>query len=212
MARRPLRTTRALLRQIGARPPRSITLIVCEGETEQAYFEAARVTHGLSTTEVVCADNTHGPAPISVVECAERKCQEVGGYDHVFCVFDRDGHESYQRARKRVQTLANRTKKPLPIRDVVSVPCFEFWVLLHLERTDKPFDRCADVIAHVRRHQPGYKKADTATVAQLMPRLATAIANAEWVEQRSNETGSDSITTVHHIIRHFERLQLANAQ
>ena len=58
-------------RKPGNRPPRSITLIVCEGETERVYFEAVRLQHGLRPAEVVVAENTLGSAPISVVACAE---------------------------------------------------------------------------------------------------------------------------------------------
>ena len=100
-----LRASGSFRRTAGRKPPRSITLIVCEGETEQEYFEAARIKYGLTTAEIILADNTIGPAPISVVECAEGKCAERGGYDKVFCVFDRDGHESFDRARKKIKTL-----------------------------------------------------------------------------------------------------------
>lgn len=60
---------------------------MCEGETEQGYFEAARIHFQLTTAEVVVADNTKGAAPISVVECAEERAAEQGGYDTIFCVF-----------------------------------------------------------------------------------------------------------------------------
>ena len=146
-----LREHRSLLRRGRQKLPRSITLIVCEGETEQVYFEAARIKYGLTTAEIILADNTVGPAPVSVVECAEEKCAERGGYDQVFCVFDRDGHESFDRARDRIRNLADRKKRPLPIKEAISVPCFEFWVLLHFERTDAPFVKCAAVIQRIQR-------------------------------------------------------------
>jgi len=109
-------------RKPGNRLPRSITLIVCEGETERAYFEAARLRLGLRPAEVVIAENTHGSAPISVVACAEQKADEDGGYDFIFCVFDRDAHESFSRAREKINALAGRRKKPLPIQEIISIP------------------------------------------------------------------------------------------
>ncbi|MBI4493238.1 MAG: RloB domain-containing protein [Chloroflexi bacterium] len=103
MARRTpiskLRGSESFRRTPGRKRPRSITLIVCEGETEQAYFEAARIHYGLTTAEVILAENTKGPAPISVVKCAEEKCGERGGYDRVFCIFDRDGSAARNRGR-----------------------------------------------------------------------------------------------------------------
>ena len=76
-----VRPRSALQRRPGQRAPRSITLIVCEGETEEAYLEAARTHFDLTTAEVVIADNTKGSAPISVVNCAEERahfiCQQI---------------------------------------------------------------------------------------------------------------------------------------
>ena len=130
MARRlpisPLRGGKSFRRTAGQKAPRSITLIVCEGETEQKYFEAARIKYGLTTAEIVLAENTVGAAPISVVRCAEAKCAEAGGYDKVFCVFDRDGHESFDRARERIKTLADRKKKPLSIQEAIAL-LYRLW-------------------------------------------------------------------------------------
>ncbi|MCG3135900.1 MAG: hypothetical protein HMLKMBBP_03676 [Planctomycetes bacterium] len=201
-----LRGSGSFRRTAGQKPPRSISLIVCEGETEQEYFEAARIKYGLTTAEIILADNTIGPAPISVVECAEGKCAERGGYDKVFCVFDRDGHESFERARKKIKTLADRKKKPLAIREAISIPCFEFWVLLHHERTDAPFTKCADVIDRVRNHMPGYEKADAAIAKQLMARVEDALGNADWIEGRAENNGYNPYTSVHHVLRHFAQV------
>ena len=198
-----LRGSQSLQRRAGHKPPRSITLIVCEGETEQEYFEAARIRYGLTTAEVYLPSNNEGAAPISVVACAEKKCAEQGGYDHVFCVFDRDGHESFERARERVKTLSSRAHKPLPIKAIISIPCFEFWVLLHFEKTDAPFHRCDDVVQRVRTHKPDYIKADAAVARQLMQQVDTAIGNAEWVEQRAANNNYNPYTNVHHVLRHF---------
>jgi hypothetical protein len=177
---------------------------VCEGETEQIYFEAARIHHQLTTAEIIVAENTRGSAPISVVEHAEAKCAEQGGYDKIFCVFDRDGHESFDRARARISALARRSKKPLPIEEAISVPCFEFWVLLHFERTDSPFNKCADVIPRIRAHRAGYAKADAAVAKQLMGRLADAQANAAWLETRAMDNNHNPYTSVYRVIRHFQ--------
>lgn len=199
-----LREHRSLLRRGRQKLPRSITLIVCEGETEQIYFEAARIKYGLTTAEIILADNTVGPAPISVVECAEGKCAERGGYDQVFCVFDRDGHESFDRARDRIRTLADRKKRPLPIKEAISVPCFEFWVLLHFERTDAPFVKCAAVIQRIReQHMPGYEKADAAIAGKLMAKVDDALGNAAWVEGRAENNGYNPYTSMHHVLKHF---------
>lgn len=203
-----LRGGESFRRRHGQKPPRSITLIVCEGETEQEYFEAARIKYGLTTAEIILAENTKGSAPISVVECAEGKCTERGGYDHIYCVFDRDGHESFTPAREKIKTLASRKKKPLPIQEAISIPCFEFWVLLHYERTDAPFIRCANVIDRVRNYLPGYGKADAIIARQLIARAEDALGNADWIEGRAENNDYNPYTSVHKVLRHFA--QVAN--
>lgn len=197
------RSSGSFRRKAGQKPPRAIILIVCEGNTERVYFEAARIHYGLTTAEVIIAENTAGSAPISVVRCAERKCGEAGGYDRVYCVFDRNGHESFARARDQIKALADRKRKPLPIVEAISIPCFELWVLPHHEKTDAPFHRCADVIDRVCHHMPDYQKADEVIARQLMAKLATAFGNADWLEGRAAETGYNPYTSVHRVVRHF---------
>ena len=158
----------------------------------------------MTTAEIVLAENTKGPAPISVVECAEEKSGERGGYDKIYCAFDRDGHESFARAREKISALASRKKKPLPIEEAVSIPCFEIWVLLHFERRDAPFERCADVIDRVRIHLPDYEKADEIIAKQLVDSVEAAIDNADWLEARAANNDYNPYTSVHRVIRHFE--------
>jgi hypothetical protein len=129
------------------------------------------------------AENSHGSAPISVVACAEQKASEAGGYDFIFCVFDRDTHKSFARAREKIKALAGRSKKPLPIREIVSIPCFEVWVLLHFERSDAAHANCAAVIERIRNsYLPEYAKAESRTANQLMARIDDAIDSATDAE------------------------------
>ena len=198
-----LRDKGSFRRRSGHKPPRSIILIVCEGETEQVYFDVARIHYGLTTAEVIIAPNVVGSAPISVVECAERKSREPGSYDKIYCVFDRDGHSSFDKARKRIEGLASRKKKPLPIEEVISIPCFEVWVLLHFERTDAPASRCADVIERVRVHRPDYEKGDSEVARQLILNIDTAVANTVWLQARAENNDHNPYTSVDRVVRHF---------
>lgn len=208
MARRKplsrLRGKGSLRRRPGQRPPRSITLVVCEGDTEREYFAAVRDRYRLTTAEVELPKNTAGSAPISVVQYAEERSAEPGGYDKVFCVFDRNGHQSFDEARDRIRALASRRRGSLPIEEAISIPCFEIWILLHFAQSDAPFDRCDDVIQEIRHgHMPTYTKADRRVASQLMASLEMACANAEWVEQRAPNNNHNPFTTVHRVVRHF---------
>ena len=201
-----LRGINELKRRSRQKPPQSSILIVCEGETEEEYFKAVRTHYRLTGAEVVIAKNTKGSAPINVVKCAEEKCAEPGGYDQVYCVFDQDEHESFTRARGRIISLAGRKKKPLPIEEAISIPCFEFWILLHYEQTDSPFNRCEEVKDRVRQHFSDYQKADAATARKLMNKLAAALDNARWLEKLRARNKNNPYTSVHKIIQHFSEV------
>jgi hypothetical protein len=122
----------------------------------------------------------------------------------VFCIFDRNGHESFGRARERIRTLAGRKRNPISIQEVISIPCFEFWVLLHFEQTDAPFSCCDDVIQRIRaHHMANYQKADGAVARQLMEKVLTAVANADWLEGRAEHNDQNPYTSVHKLLQHL---------
>lgn len=169
------------------------------------YFEATRGHFGLTTAEVVVADKTKGSAPSSVVDYAHERAREPGGYDHIFCVFDKNGHESFDRARTKIHELANRARNPMPIHEAISVPCFEIWVLLHFEKTDAPFQSCDDVAARIQRqHMDEYEKANPNIAKQLMARIEVAIANSAWLASRTGIINNNPSTSVHRLVQHLQ--------
>jgi hypothetical protein len=77
----------------------------------------------------------------------------------IYCVFDRDSHESFQRACDKISELASRATKPLPIKGATSLPCFEVWVLLHFDQSDAPYASCDAVIDRITaQHYPELQK------------------------------------------------------
>ncbi len=177
------------------------------------YFQATRSHFDLTTAEVVVADKTKGSAPISVVDYAQERAREPGGYDHIFCVFDRDGHESFDRARTKIHELANRARNPLPIHETISVPCFEMWVLLHFEKTDKPFQKCDDVAVQIQRqHVNGYTKADPHIAKQLMTHIEAALTNSVWLANRAGIIDENPSTSVHRLVQHLKAVSASITQ
>ena len=120
--------------------------------------------------------------------------QAKGAYDRVFCVFDRDGHVNYQQALDQV------AKSPLGRKGrlvaITSVPCFEFWVLLHFEYTAAPFtavggrSACDKVIEKVRAHCPEDQKAMHGVYDNLLPCADIAITRAKTLAHHNHETGT----------------------
>ena len=102
-----------------------------------------------------------GTQPLRVVDSAIREFSRKKAYDRVYAVFDRDDHENYANAIHRAEAqngkLKNDERKPISFCAIVSVPCFEFWLLLHFEDVRAWLHR--DVVYdRLTQHIPGYQK------------------------------------------------------
>ena len=195
----PLRSQRSLRRTAGRRVPKPLVLIACEGHTERTYFEAVRVNLGLRTVEI--AEET-GLDPSRLVRYIERRMRDEGPFEHVVCAFDKDSHTHFESARARIRELAVG-RKPIKIQEAVSIPCVEYWFLLHYERTAKPFHSSNEVITHIKEagHIPNYEKADATVCRDLVARTDAAIANAIWLTERAKADRFDNpFTNVHEIV------------
>lgn len=212
MAPRRISTIRregSFRRRSKGKPPRSVTLIVCEGETERVYFEVLRLHLKLTNAEVLIPADPTGTSPRQLVDFAAKRSKEGGTYDRIFCVFDRDDHGSFSEARARIRELATNTRTPVLIGEAVSVPCWEIWVLLHFQQTDAPFGDCAAVIRRIReRHLAHYAKADRRVTAELITNHARAVVHAEWLETRTGRVNDNPSTSVHHLVKHLLQVAL----
>ncbi|MCY4185655.1 MAG: RloB family protein [Rhodobacteraceae bacterium] len=80
-------------------------------------------------------------APISVGEYAETVLKKDSDFDHVFLVFDRDRHPSYEVALAKAKKIgpSNAPKKKQVIKVISSIPCFEIRYLFHIKDSGKPY-------------------------------------------------------------------------
>lgn len=201
-------------REKAKREPYERILIVCEGlKTEPTYFKALRKDWGLHPANVVIDDKKSGLDPKSLVEFTLQTLRKDKDFDQVFCVFDKDRHVSYPAALDRIRSI--RLKKPA-LHAINSVPCFEVWLLLHFTYTTHPFragagaSDCALVIAALNRSDRliGYEKGNPNTFTILQDRLATALDNADRLDQFHRTSGTDNPSTqVHRLICHLKTLQ-----
>ncbi len=98
---------------------------------EESVFESFKQEYDLSSANVVVTDASKGSDPVSVVRYAEKlfkaSQKDNNAFDRVFCVFDKDQHGNYDAA---VQMLSKGNSK---FTAITSVPCFEYWFVLHFE-------------------------------------------------------------------------------
>lgn len=134
MARDP--SSDSLRRKKHTREPKKLFMIFCEGaNTERRYFDALRRSCGQALIEV----RTNGPsgdafpcAEAAVKKAKKKKSNSWQDGDEVWAVFDRDQAERFNEA------IALCEKHGIGIGR--SNPCFEVWLILHLEEFDRACD------------------------------------------------------------------------
>lgn len=137
--KRKAKTERDLARKQAKRATYDRVLIVCEGsKTEPNYLRELIDCLELNTANVE-VDGECGSSPISVVTHSKQRYTEEkrkgDAFDRVFCVFDKDTHTSYESALDET----SKAKPKNVYQAINSVPCFEYWLLLHFEFTTKPY-------------------------------------------------------------------------
>ena len=96
---------------------------------------------------------------------------------------------------------------------ITSIPCFEFWILLHFEYTIKQYDIgtgsiCANVIADLKAYMPRYSKGDEDIYQATKDQLETAITNSKKVVRHCETGGTDMPSTkVHELVEYLKNLK-----
>lgn len=198
------------------RQPAPRILLVCEGEkTEPLYFRDMVTAWRLAN--LVKVGKNDGSSPDRVVTRAEElykeAMQEGDAFDEVYCVFDRDSHERFADAVARLKQLQVDGQ---PVRGVVSVPCFEFWLLLHFGYTDRPYagrggKSVGNAVVSDLRKKPGfanYHKGMTGVFISLQPQLEQALKNATLLADHvaGGAIHPNPSTQVHELVRRLQQV------
>lgn len=210
--KRKVRTTASLKRKQARRSPYEMVLIVCEGEkTEPNYFSALINDLQLNTANIVIVKNDEGSSPRTIVDFALEEYKKEKEYDRIFCVFDKDRHSTYSWTIDKIRKT--RLEKNHFILAITSVPCFEFWLLLHFTYTTKQFDTyegsiCANVISDLKRYLPGYDKGNVDTYQVTKDKLVAAIANCKKIEQHCESANTDMPSTkIYELVEYLKNLK-----
>ncbi len=211
----------SLRRRKGIRQPRRRVLIVTEGSQTEPRYIGALVNHmRLTSVDVDICDEAN-PDPLKIVEHGFSKAlgegtPDDGGYDAVFCVFDRDEHESFERALEKARTYRKRPGNLPNLRTIFSVPCFEYWFLLHFKYSRKPHlkragkSEASDVVRELMKVQPfsNYQKSITPIqIETLLPRTDDAIENSVRAMADAEDTGEiNPSTQVHLLVKYLKNI------
>jgi RloB-like protein len=195
------RAVKSLRRGKPKKLPYDRILIVCEGKkTEPNYFEEIRILARLAPVYVKVVHSGEGTQPDQVVESAINEFQKTKEFDKVYAVFDRDDHPTYANAIHKADAhkskLRNDERKTVEFNAIVSVPCFELWLLLHFENIAAHFHR-DEIFQRLRKHLPGYAKNANDTFSKTQKLLETATERALRLRgQFQRLPGNDPYTDV----------------
>jgi hypothetical protein len=187
-------------------------LIVCEGETEQIYFEY--LSHEYNKLQaVIVIKCSHGGTPDRAIKLAvterNRLKADDNSYDQVWCVFDTEASTN-----KNVFDEAIRIAREEKLSLAISNPCFEYWFILHYEQTNVSLANCEDASKKLKRKLLTYNKKQAALKAllprEILPQTKDAIQNAKacmlGMKQTNREEFPNPSTTVYELVEELIKL------
>ncbi len=225
--KRKARKAQDSVRKKSKRQPYDRVLIVCEGQkTEPIYFEEIKVTLELDSANIEI-DGKCGSSPINVVNHAYRLYQQElssgDSYNKVYCVFDKDSHSTFFDAIEKIKNINKElSEKGLDeqtkFEAIISIPSFEYWLLLHYEQTTKPYAKTPTksvgdlVIDDLKIYLPDYKKTQKGFFNKSLAdgTLEGALAHSERIYkvEKSSEN-NNSHTNIHELIKYLQKLKEA---
>lgn len=189
-------------RRQARRHPYDRVLIVCEGATELLYFEGLKRVYELHTVDITT--NPKASDPLNIVKYAEKLYKQAekdnNPFDRVYCVFDKDTHANYDYTLQYLNNLNANNKTKNKFFAINSVPCFEYWLILHFSPTTAPFT-ASNVIKKLKDdYFPEYSKTNPNIFNhdRLKGKLNIAITNAKSanINAQNNQTDNPSTKVV----------------
>lgn len=171
------------------RQENEVILIVCEGEkTEKNYLNRLKDFFRLSNVSINIISSKK-PNPSQIVEFTKEKNKDYS-YNKVYCVFDKDTHSDFDKARQECEKYK--------FEAITSNPCFEFWILLHFTYTTKSFAINSPCNELINTYLKGYIKDYTKNynfTNIIQQNLDTAIANAQKANEEAEKNNYESSYT-----------------
>lgn len=172
-------------------------------KTEPYYFTELVEYYKINSANVAI-DGSCDSSPKSVLQRAialyNAEDKKGDAFDRVYCVFDKDSHETYQQTIDSI----NKKRPTNTFFAAISIPCFEYWLLLHFNFTTKPYEATGKhsiaetVIKDLKNYLPLYDKGQNGLFQELVTQLPLATANAVRVVKQAAQNHSDNPSTIIH--------------
>lgn len=201
-----MRVRKEFLREEGKKSARLIVIAAEGRKTENIYFEALKKEHEAQHVHVEVLkreDNNSSPEHVFQQILAFTKQYEIKEDDELWVVVDRDRWTS-----KELSSVAQKCFQKPNLRFCLSNPCFEIWLLLHIEDIEHYSEEDKALISKNRKERGGknYLKKRLSLLLEgydeasydacsLIPFVSDAINRAQALDDRPNDRWSQKIGT-----------------
>ena len=197
-----------------------ILIVTEDSVVEPTYFRM--LADELKVDMNVYVEDEGFTDPLELVEHAIYRYNSESRFNRVYCVFDRNGHDNYEKALRAIERSYKSSKNGGVIA-ISSVPCFEYWFILHEGTCAKPYASCQELLSEMERirrfKKLGFKKREKAKFIRpifkdLYPDIGDAITNSEIV--LNNHIGEcdphfeNPSTRVHLLVKDMRKRSLRN--
>ncbi len=174
-------------------------LFICEdSKSSKYYMQGLGKVKGIN----IKTENAYGTSPQNVFETAldKKKLFSDSEFVNIYCLFDKDDCSDVEFKR-----VIQECRKEGFI-EAVSVPCYEYWLLLHIQKTSKSFlnaKECCEYFRNLynKKFKTAYElpqlKAKSDIFNDLKEGLDFAIKNAEELDLDEN---SNPYTNMYKVI------------
>lgn len=154
----------------GTRNSESGVYIIGEGLTEQFYFK-----HLKSVRNYNCQVQPGLFKNNSYYKLEKSISIYLKVASFIICVYDMDVAERNEKARNQLQKLMNEYGGNEKVLLCPSLPCIEYWFLLHYNQIGRKLNNKEAVMAELRKYIPDY---DT---------MESFLKNEKWVRDMSSD-------------------------
>lgn len=211
--KRKQRTINSYKRKVSKRASYDVVLIVCEGKKTEPYYLKEYCDY-LKLNSANIKVIGMGVDPLKLVEYAEKEFNESKDYDRIFCVFDKDQHASYNNAVSKIKSLRERSRNSIPIYSITSVPCFEYWLLLHFIDSTKPYNKTGNkssgelLFSEISNYIKNYYKGHQSIFEMTKENLQIAINRSKKIYEQQAKQGTDNPSTnMHELIEYLSNIK-----
>ena len=187
-------------------------LIVCEDSKSSAFY-LEELAKDLGLTAVKVEGKRCGSVPSSVLGFAKdqyaKSKLDGDAYNRVYCVFDRDQHDSFDATVKTITEI----KPENTFFSITTTPCFEFWLLLHFAKDTSPYQvsgnksSCDNANAKLKSYWADYGKSKRGIYAHSKQYMQTAITNAKLLVKHNLTTNSiNPQTCMHTLVEYLQSI------